>query len=393
MNITKSRRSLFAIFLLMTMLLLAPLSAYAAGSSVAIAVKDDIRTGNEFTVTVSFSSDKKIGLVSAALAYSRSQLEFIPSEFAQSGGEGIVNISGSPTAGSEKMDVLLTFRAISGGKSDISVTNGTLMAPDGSVIEGSLAAAASFKISGDPLPPEQKETIVTLPDSSIIEQDSSAADESSSAPDSSSEADSSSMIPDDGGLARLTSLIISEDDTKTESGSKPEQFKLKPDFSPDVFDYEVTVHNDTEYISVDAELRDKLDTIWYDGSVYLAVGMTPWTITVTTPDGTVSHVYNIRVIRHEEGYVEESSEEESSSEEALSVTVIVSDNSGKPANQAETPKIPSEADPHGRDERPLRERLTPILIIALCVIASAVLFIVIRIRMRSKNPLGQTKQK
>ena len=391
-KISRQTARTFSALIMLVMLLLFPLRAAAAGSAVNIAVKDDIRTGNEFSVTVSFSSDKKIGLVSAALAYSRSQLEFLGSDHADSGGEGIVNISGSPAAGSEKMDILLRFRAISGGKSDISVTNGTLMAPDGSTIEGSLSASASIKITGESLPPEPKEEIVTmtLPDSSSAPDSSSSAD--SSLPDSSSEADSSSMIPDDGGLARLISLKVSEDDTKTESGSAPEQFRLKPDFSPDIFEYEVSVHNDTEYISVDAELKDKLDTIWYDGSVYLAVGMTPWTITVTTPDGAVSHVYNIRVIRHEEGYVEESSSEESSSEESSSQLLVASDTS-RQTNHAETPKIPSEADPYRRDDRPLREKLTPILIIALCVIASAVLFIVIRIRMKSGKKFGQPKSK
>ena len=151
----------------------------------------------------------------------------------------------------------------------------------------------------------------------------------------------------------------------------------------------MTVHNDTEYISVDAVMKDKIDTIWFDGSVYLAVGMTPWTITVTTPDGTVSHAYNLRVIRHEEGYVEESSPDESSSKAVVTTTTVAE--SGMAVNQAEPPKAPTESEPQTHVVRPLRERLMPLLVIAVCVIIAAVLFIVIRIRMRSKNQFGQKK--
>ena len=114
MDISTSRRAAAAIVMLI-MLLLFPIRASAAGSGVNIAVKDDVRAGNEFTVTVSFSSDKQIGMVSAALSYSKSDIEFLGSEHADSGGDGIVNISGSPTSASDKMDIILRFRALSGG--------------------------------------------------------------------------------------------------------------------------------------------------------------------------------------------------------------------------------------------------------------------------------------
>ena len=388
MDIKILKRTVLAM-LLPIMILLAPLTAAAAGTSVNIAVKDDIRTGNEFTVTVSFSSDKEIGMVSASLAYSKSEIEFISSDGAYSGGEGIINISDSPAHGSDKVDIMLKFRALNGGRSAITLTNGTILSPDGAVVTGSLSAAADISISGETRPPEPKENTSTEPDSSLIDE-SSLPEESSLPPESSSsEADSSSMIPDDGGLARLSSITVTAD--KQKEGEKPETFRLKPDFSPDIFEYEVNVHNDTEYISVDAVLKDNIDTIWYDGSVYLPVGMTPWTITVTTPDGTVSHAYFIRVIRHEEGYVEESSSDESSS--AVTTTVTKPAEPGKSANQAETPKIPDDPGPNPHKVRPLREKLMPILVIAVCVIITAVLFIVIRIRMRSKTPFGQQKPK
>lgn len=392
MDIKILRRTVLAI-VLPFLLLLAPVAAAAEGGSVNIAVRDDVRTGNEFTVTVSFSADKEIGMVSGALAYSKSEMEFVSSDNAGTGGEGIVNISGSPPSGSESMDIMLHFRALSGGKSAITLTNGTILSPDGSVISGSLAAAADIAISGETRPPEPKESTVSEPDmsSSPADESSSLLDESSLPPESSSsEADSSSMIPNDGGKARLASITVTADKLPGEKPDEhPEVFKLKPDFSPDIFDYEVTVHNDTEYISVDAVMKDKIDTIWFDGSVYLAVGMTPWTITVTTPDGTVSHAYNLRVIRHEEGYVEESSPDESSSKAVVTTTTVAE--SGMAVNQAEPPKAPTESEPQTHVVRPLRERLMPLLVIAVCVIIAAVLFIVIRIRMRSKNQFGQKK--
>ncbi len=374
--------------LLLLMLLLCPVRAAAQSPSVNISVRDDVRAGNDFIVTVSFSSDNEIGMVQAALSYSKSHIEFIGSEDASGGGDGIVNISGTPPSGSKNMDVILMFRALSGGSTTVSVTNGTLISPDGTVINGSLSAAADISVTGKTLPPEPKESTVSEDDSSQTE--SGLAGESQS---DSSEADSSSMIPDDGGLARLDSIVVTADysySPKTDSETAPEQFKLKPEFSPDVFEYEVTVHNDTEYISVDAVLKNKLDTIWYDGSVYLPVGMTPWTITVTTPDGAVSHAYFLRVIRHEEGYIEESSSEESSSEAVT--TAAGSYDPDKPSNQAEPPKTPSEVEPPRLPDRPLREKLTPILIIVICVIATSVLFIVVRIKMRSKNQLGNGKK-
>ena len=376
--------------LLTMMIVLCPMTAAAQSPSVNISVRDDVRAGNDFIVTVSFSSEAEIGMVQAALSYSKSHIEFIGSENAAGGGDGIVNISGTPPSGSKNMDIILMFRALSGGGTTVSVTNGTLIAPDGKVINGSLTAAADISVTGETLPPEPKESAVSEDSSS--QTDSSLPDESTV---SSSEADSSSMIPDDGGLARLTGIVVTADysySSKPDSETAPEQFTLKPDFSPDIFEYEVTVHNDTEYISVDAALKNKLDTIWYDGSVYLPVGMTPWTITVTTPDGAVSHAYYLRVIRHEEGYPEESSSSEESSSEAAVTTAAESYDPDKPSDQAEPPKTPSEVEPPRQPDRPLREKLTPILIIAICVIVTAVIFIVVRIKMRSKNRLGSGKK-
>ena len=241
-----------------------------------------------------------------------------------------------------------------------------------------LTAELAVTAEGEPrpLPPAEaedssREETPSLPETavSIAEEQADSSSQAESLPAQDSSVTESSSVPDDGGLARLKSLTVSAG-------------KLKPDFSPDVFEYEVTVPPETEYISVDAELKDRYDTIWYEGSEYLGIGMTPWTITVTTPDGTVSHAYFIRVNRHTADYSEP--EEESSEVQALT-EVSSSEVLEKLEEDNVTRRSVSQTPAPHEEKVTLREKITPILIIAVCVIIAAVGIIVLRIRSRSNN--------
>ena len=358
-------------------LLLLPIGCFAAGVQIAVGTASDIREGKEFTVTVGFSADSEIGRVAAVLAYSADDVEFVGSSYAQGGG-GILNISGTPDSSTKEMNIPVVFRAKNGGTSHINVTNGSVMSPEGKMLGDLLTAELAVTAEGEPrpLPPAEAEDSLweetpSLPETavSIAEEQADSSSESESLPAQDSSVTESSSVPDDGGLARLKSLTVSAG-------------KLKPDFSPDVFEYEVTVPPETEYISVDAELKDRYDTIWYEGSEYLGIGMTPWTITVTTPDGTVSHAYFIRVNRHTADYSEP--EEESSEVQALT-EVSSSEVLEKLEEDNVTRRSVSQTPAPHEEKVTLREKITPILIIAVCVIIAAVGIIVLRIRSRSNN--------
>ncbi len=228
-----------------------PLTASAVGSGSITLPSADVSVGDEFTVNIDFTADSAIGTVQAQLSYSEEDMEFVGSDFAFGGG-GLLNIQGFPGTDTDEFSVELKFKALRGGSSTLSLSNGSIMSMDGISLGSSLSDSAEITLGVS---------------------DSTASADDSSMPDT----------PQPSG-AQLSSLTVTAGE-------------LRPAFSPGIYNYTVTVSEDTEYIETEGVLENPLDGIWYEGSNYLGYGHTPLTITVTSADGSVENVYSIDVYR------------------------------------------------------------------------------------------------
>ena len=261
--------------------------------------------GSQFTVSVEFKASGNIGTVQAQISYDETAIEFISSDFGNGGG-GLVNLMGFPESASDSMMVSMTFRALTPGSSQLDLISGSVMSPDGVMLSNSINAYASVTVSA-----------------ADTAADSTADDSSQSDPQDGrtpSHPDSRNTAS-----AQLKSITLSEG-------------QLVPEFSPDVYDYTVTLPHSIDYLSIDAETSDPNAGIWFEGSEYLADGIVPRTITVTSP--TLS---------------------------------------------TKTPASPDLSDSERSGVEELRDKLMPLLITAMAVIVLAIVILIVWIRKKSKN--------
>lgn len=344
------KRLLLMILMTAAAFVFLPFSAFADSAAFISTPESDVPLGTDFNVTVTFNADSRIGTVQAALSYSEQDISFVSSDYAYGSG-GIVNINAFPPRASSNMIVTLTFHALRQGSSAITLTNGSIMSPDGTMLAGTLSDSAMITI-GEP-------------------RDISQTDDSG---------DSLPEQPAGELQASLRSLRVSAGE-------------LKPAFSPGIYDYTVTVPHDVDYFGIDAEPAGPYDTIWFEGSEYLADGITIRTITVTSGDGTVSNVYTVTVTRlpEEESETDSeetvSSDESSDSTESTAVTTAAADSSSN-KNQV------SPRDPDSRrtvsEEEPetMHDKLAPAMIAAIVVILILIGLLVVHINKRSRNRPG-----
>lgn len=348
-----ARRAAALFLIIAAAVLLMPLTTSADSSASLSIVQSDIARGSEFTVSVNFNADSRIGTVQAALSYSEQDIEFVRSDFAYGGG-GIVNLAAFPQRSSSSMTVTLTFRALRQGNSTINLSNGSIMSPDGAMIAGSLSASAEVTVNS-------------------AASDTDSGDEGSYY--------YTESMPDEL-TATLRSLTISAGE-------------LKPAFSPGIYDYTVTVPNDVEYFAIDAEPEGLYDTIWFEGSEYLGVGQTLRTITVTSNDGTVSNVYTVTVTRlPSDDDSEDLSGEDTDESQTDTDSLDSLDNEYTGSEIAVTSS--ASMSPRSRDSssdngktgmQELRDKLMPAMIVAMAAIILAVAILVVYIRKKSKNKL------
>ena len=96
-----------------------------------------------------------------------------------------------------------------------------------------------------------------------------------------------------------------EDDNENKSNAKElssltvEQYKLEPDFNPDITEYSLTVGKDVEDLVIDAVASDEKATVEITGNNGLLLGENTVNIKVTAEDGTV-RTYKINVTKVEE---------------------------------------------------------------------------------------------
>lgn len=96
-----------------------------------------------------------------------------------------------------------------------------------------------------------------------------------------------------------------EDDNENKSNAKElssltvEQYKLEPDFSPDITEYSLTVGRDVENLVIEAVATDENATVEITGNNGLLLGENTVNIKVTAEDGTV-RTYKINVTKVEQ---------------------------------------------------------------------------------------------
>lgn len=358
LNSIAAKRTLAAIFMLAAMLFVLPLTAFADATAQFYIPNSAVPQGSQFTVSVEFTADRNIGTVQAQISYDETAIEFISSDFGNGGG-GLVNLMGFPDSASNTMMVSMTFRALTPGSSQLDLISGSVMSPDGVMLSNSINAYASVTVSAADENADRKSDESTASDSGDSEDERTP-----SHPDSRNVAS-----------AQLKSITLSDG-------------QLVPEFSPDVYNYTVTLPHNIDYLSIDAETADPNAGIWFEGSEYLADGIVPRTITVTSPDGSTVNVYTISVTRLSDG---ESEAAENSDDDEF---VIPGDEAYTDSEieaittlSTKTPLTPDrpKSDKTGVEE--LRDKLMVPLIVAMAVIILAIVILVVWVRMKSRNRL------
>ena len=330
-----------AVLMMITALFLAPLHASAEAHGNFYIPEGAVPAGSEFEISVEFTADDTIGTVQAAMTYSEDSIEFISGDSA-SGGGGIVNIKGFPDSAAQSLTVSLRFKALTEGSSQINLTNGSVFTPDGTALSTAITAYATITVGP------------AAANDSNGESDSSAADTTESV--------------DTSGKALLKSLTL-------ETG------ELRPEFSPGIYDYTVTVPHEVDLLELEGVTMSENDSIWYEGAKYLADGVNQQTITVTAPDGT-QNVYTVTIYRetadgdNNADYTDDPDDSQDPQEQITSQQA-----SSSTASRATKPS----SDETGVQE--LRDKIMPAMYVAMIVIVLAVIILIVWIRSKSKNKL------
>lgn len=306
-----------------------------------------VAQGEEFEVTVRFSSDNIIGTVQSSFVYDDSAVMFMPEDDSVTGGSGILNINASPNENSSELSVTLKFTALERGTSEMSLSNCTVLSEDGTPL-GSPSAYAYITVG------EGSGVVTTVP--------------SDSQPGYSSSVGTTTATDENGIPAQgvLTSLTVSEGE-------------LMPEFSYDIYDYVVKVDSSVDYCEIEGTTASIYDYIWYTGSNYLQVGNNVRTITVTDNNGN-EHRYTITIQR-------EAPPEESSPEETQTQTQAVTTS----ASQTTFAAAAGDSDTETAMDR-YKEILIPALGIVMFVLVLALVILVVWLRSKTRELREQREE-
>ncbi len=256
-----------------------------------------VKTGENFTVSVTFSADDNIGSVQSQLTYDDNLIEFVSSDNA-SGGGGTLSVNGFPVSEDDEVTFSFTFVGISEGTARLDIANCAIYSYDGSLL-GSPTAYANITVS-DGAASTTADNAVTSAQEKISEKDTekttAASDKISSETEIQTEKPQTG-IPDKGVLTALT----------IDSGT------LTPDFAYNVYDYTVYVDYSVDNVEIEGTTASVSDYIWYTGTSECQVGSNVRTITVTDVDGN-STTYTVTIIRAEEAEAVSESEKHDDSD-------------------------------------------------------------------------------
>lgn len=122
-------------------------TASAANESASIGVPSKVRPGEQFTVSVTFTSTEDIGSAKATLDYNSDVIEFVSGDFANGGG-GLCNINGWADEVGKQVSFDLTFEAVSIGSTQLLITKSTIYNDLGDLI-GKPVTAVTIEIADD----------------------------------------------------------------------------------------------------------------------------------------------------------------------------------------------------------------------------------------------------
>ena len=150
MNKLKRTAALFAVILMILMLF--PLNAFAASASVR-ASASSVKVGDTVTVTVTISGNN-IGAASGTFSYNSSVLQFVSGSGA-SNGRIVVYATGS---GQSSLSASMTFKAVGEGSSSVSASISQIYDMDEASL-GSASGSCSIRVaSNTPAPISSMDT-------------------------------------------------------------------------------------------------------------------------------------------------------------------------------------------------------------------------------------------
>lgn len=324
--------------------------AFAYGEAGFSIPSGAVKTGENFTVSVTFSAEDNIGSVQSQLTYDDSLIEFVSGDNAAGGG-GTLTVNGFPDSESDEVTFSFTFVGISEGTARLDIENCAIYSYDGSLL-GSPTAYANVTVSGGGAVTASGNTVTSAKEESekTAKTTTTVTEKASSEAETQTEKTQTGM-PDKGVLTALT----------VDNGT------LTPDFAYNVYDYTVYVDYSVDNVEIEGTTASLSDYIWYTGTSECQVGSNMRTITVTDVDGN-STVYTVTIIRAEEGETVAEPEK--------------SDNS----DSSKTKKKTSSSSVSNDAMEKYRDILNPALGIALAVLIIALVVIVVWIR-------GQFKKK
>lgn len=236
-------------------------SASSANISVT-ASSQSVKKEQLVDVSVKLSSDTQLEKVNATISYDDTILEFVSSnDQAAVGASGIINISDTFETGAYEKTYALQFKAIEVGTSDLNISDAVAEAFD---------TADVIDISAQTL-------------SINVEINHTESDE-----------------------ARLSDLLVAPESTEE-------------DFSPEVYEYHVTVDSDTEDILLSAVPMDENAVVTLEKLDQLVFGENRVVINVTSVSGKTA-TYTIYVNRLSSIQIEEVETEDASAAETANIS-------------------------------------------------------------------------
>lgn len=144
------KRIIVAIIIFLGSLMMLPSQAYAAGAAVVFGSDSYERNDSEeFPVGVYVNGDDTIGFYHVEVTYDPARLEYIGG--ATSGGNGVIIFEGN--GNSESASTMLQFRPLSGGDTQLSISEArvTISDTDGETFDITEKATVPVKIAGEDL--------------------------------------------------------------------------------------------------------------------------------------------------------------------------------------------------------------------------------------------------
>lgn len=295
MNVVKRLSFVFALLAAAVVMIALALPACAVGDAMFFLPDKAVDVGEEFSISLNFSSSDKIGNINAQVAYDSNVIEFVSGTSANGGG-GMININEN-VSGTTDTTCVLTFKALKSGDSTVNIVTCNMTDENGQRI-GSPYAYGTITVADNGDDPNEDSS-----KDSSSKEDPRGDDALSPADESSEASQPETSAPEDSSQAQQTETSVTDENAMPASGVLTsltvDNGELSPDFAWNVYSYTVNVDYSVTNVEITATAADPSDYIWYSGSGECQVGENVRTITVTDAYGNET-VYTVTVIRADE---------------------------------------------------------------------------------------------